>query len=117
MKSFNLAIIVIAILIFTAGVHAQTKMAKPRTQSARVQITANGYEPASLRLRRGIPARITFLRTTDATCAKEVVIVNYGINKNLPLNRPVVVSFTPRKAGEFGFTCGMNMMRGKLIVQ
>ena len=28
-----------------------------------------------------------------------------------------VVSFTPRKTGEVGFACGMNMMRGKIIVR
>ena len=27
------------------------------------------------------------------------------------------VEFTPQKAGEFTFTCGMNMLRGKLIVE
>lgn len=91
--------------------------AKPRVQRAKVQITHNGYEPASITLRRGIPAQITFLRTTDDTCAKEVVFRDYGIRRDLPLNQAVVISLTPKKAGEFIFACGMNMLRGKLIVR
>jgi plastocyanin domain-containing protein len=75
-----------------------------------------GYNPASIRLKRGVPAKVTFLRITESTCATEVVFADYGIRRDLPLNQAVTVSFTPRKAGEFVFTCGMNMHRGKLIV-
>jgi plastocyanin domain-containing protein len=35
----------------------------------------------------------------------------------IPLNEPVVVSFTPKRKGSFTFVCGMNMMRGELIVR
>ena len=87
-----------------------------RTQAARVVIGPYGYEPASIRLKRGVPAKVTFLRTTDSTCATEVVFADYGIRRELPLDRSVTVGFTPRKAGEFSFTCGMIMHRGKLIV-
>ncbi len=31
--------------------------------------------------------------------------------------RTTPVEFTPDRAGEFTFTCGMNMIRGKLIVE
>lgn len=101
----------------TIQTHAQAKNPKPKLQTARVVITDQGYSRNSIVLRRGVPTRITFLRHTDATCATEVVISTYGINRSLPLNTPVVISFTPKRTGEFNFTCGMNMMRGKLIVQ
>lgn len=108
------------LLILCAGVvssNAQIKNKKARPQTARILITEQGFTPYNLRFRRGSPVRITFLRKTDATCAKEVVIPAYGVNRSLPLNRAVVVSFTPKKAGEVSFTCGMNMMRGKLIIR
>ena len=110
-----------ASLFFLANfaAHGQTKSrtVKSGVQTARVLITDQGYSRTRITLRRGVLTRITFLRQTDSTCATEVVIPAYGINRNLPLNEPVVISFTPRNKGEFGFTCGMNMMRGKLIVQ
>ena len=85
-------------------------------QTATVTITSDGFTPASLKLKAGAPAKVTFTRKTDDTCAKEVVIKDYGINQKLPLNETVTVEFTPRK-GEFAFGCGMNMLNGKLIVE
>lgn len=103
----------------TQDTNAQSRKSnlKSKIQTARVFITENGYSRASISLRRGVPTRITFLRQTDATCATDIVIPEYRINKPLPLNMPVVVSFTPKRSGEIGFSCGMNMMRGKLIVR
>jgi plastocyanin domain-containing protein len=63
-----------------------------------------------------VPAKVTFVRKTDETCAKEVVIKEYKINRKLPLNEPVTVEFTPLK-GEFTFACGMDMIKGTLIVE
>lgn len=110
--------IVLSVLALSFAVSAQThgKTVKPKTQTAKVLITEKGYEPGSLKLRRGVPAKITFLRTTENTCGTEIVIPAYGINKPLPLNERVTVSFTPKKTGEVGFTCGMNMMHGKIVV-
>lgn len=85
-------------------------------QTASVTITDKGFEPASLKLKAGVPAKVSFTRKTDETCAKEVVLKDYGINQKLPLNETVIVEFTPRK-GEFAFGCGMNMLKGKLIVE
>src|SRR5262245_36151556 len=85
-------------------------------QTATVEVTDKGFEPSSLKLKAGAPAKLTFVRKTDETCAKEVVIKEYNINRKLPLNEPVTVEFTPRK-GEFAFACGMDMIKGKLIVE
>lgn len=96
---------------------AESVIAKSKTQSFRIEITAQGYKPENLKLRRGVPARVTFVRTTEATCVKEIVLPDLNFRRVLPLNQPVVVSFTPRKRGSFTFVCGMNMMSGQLIVQ
>ena len=80
-------------------------------------VTEKGYEPAKLTVRTGQSARITFLRTTDKTCGTEVVFPSLNIRRPLPLNEPVVIEFTPRDSGEIGFVCGMNMLRGKLVVE
>src|SRR5262245_23287307 len=85
-------------------------------QTTTIEITGKGFEPDSLKLKAGVPAKVTFIRKTNETCAKEVVIKDYGIERKLPLNEPVTVEFTPRK-GEFTFACGMDMIKGKLIVE
>jgi plastocyanin domain-containing protein len=43
------------------------------------------------------------------------VIKEYEIDRKLPLNEPLMVEFTPRKS-EFTFACGMDVIKGKLIV-
>jgi plastocyanin domain-containing protein len=68
-------------------------------------------------LRAGTPARITFVRTTDKTCGTEVAFPSLNTKRTLPLNEPVVVEFTPTKTGEIAFVCGMNMLRGRVVVQ
>jgi RND family efflux transporter MFP subunit len=85
-------------------------------QALAVDITASGFEPASLHLQRGVPARITFTRKTDQTCATAVVIPAYGIERSLPLNQPVTVEFVPT-AGDARFQCGMGMLTGTLVVR
>jgi plastocyanin domain-containing protein len=106
-----------ALVLVIETVAIAKPLSKPKIQTARIMITERGYEPTRLKLRRGIPARITFLRTTESTCATAIVVPDFNIRRELPLNQPVVVTLMPKKKGEFSFTCGMNMMRGKLIVQ
>lgn len=120
MRNKTIKIIFACLLLFAfASSAAATKPrnTKRKVQRATVEITKQGYQPVSITLRRGILARITFVRKTEATCAKEVVFPEYGIKRELPLDTPVVISFTPNKKGEFTFSCGMDMMRGKLIVR
>lgn len=121
MKKMNrtyLVVGLIAVILCATGFAAPlTAKPGPRVQKFAVKITERGFEPETLRLRRGVPARITFMRTTDQTCAVEIVLPDFGIKRDLPLNQPVVITLQPNKKGEFSFTCGMNMMHGKLIVQ
>jgi len=86
-------------------------------QGRKVLVTEKGYEPAKLTLRAGVPAQITFIRTTDKTCGTEVVFPSLNVRRPLPLNEPVVIEFMPKTSAEIGFVCGMNMLRGTVVVQ
>jgi plastocyanin domain-containing protein len=109
--------------LFSAEASAQTQRSRrakahtAKVQSVSVDLTERGYEPSSIRLRRSVPARVTFTRKVSATCATEVVFPEYGVRRALPLGEPVVVEFTPRKTGEFTFSCGMGMLRGSVVVR
>lgn len=86
-------------------------------QSAKIVVNEQGFEPAKVALRVGMPARLTFIRTTDKTCGTAVVFPSLNIKRALPLNEPVQIEFTPAKSGEIAFACGMNMLRGAVVVQ
>jgi hypothetical protein len=86
-------------------------------QSVRIEVTENGFKPDRVSLRTGIAAQLTFVRTTDKTCGTEVVFPSLSLKRALPLNEPVVIDFTPARTGEVAFTCGMNMLKGVVVVQ
>ncbi len=101
----------------SAAQPASNQAAADKVQGAKVLVTETGYEPAKLTVRAGEVARITFVRTTDKTCGTEVVFPSSNIRRALPLNEAVVVEFTPKTSGEIGFVCGMNMLRGTVVVE
>lgn len=108
-----------------AGSTASTADAPPQASgigtasvhSATIVVNEQGFTPGKLTLRAGAPARITFIRTTDKTCATEVMFPTLNIKRALPLNEPVLIEFTPSKTKEVAFACGMNMLRGRIVVQ
>jgi plastocyanin domain-containing protein len=83
----------------------------------RVTVTEQGFEPSRVEVRGGALTRITFVRTSEKTCATEVLFPSLNIKRALPLNEPVVVEFTPSTGGEIAFTCGMTMVKGSVVVQ
>lgn len=122
-KTILIAVCAVLLAIFSLSVDAQRRTTKTpkqpsrKIQSVRINLTEEGYQPSNFRLKKGVPARVTFVRQTEDECGREIVIAAYNIRRTLPLNTPVTVSFTPKKSGTFNFACGMDMLRGKLIVQ
>lgn len=86
-------------------------------QEFTITASEKGFEPAVITLKKGVPARLTFVRTSDKTCATEVAIPAYKVKKELPLNAKVSIQFTPQDAGDVAFACGHNMFKGTLVVQ
>ena len=83
-----------------------------------VTITVQGgYEPAEVKLKRGIPARLVFDRRETSGCSEEVVIPDFGVRKFLPAFQKTAIELKPETAGSFEFTCGMSMLRGRLVVE
>jgi plastocyanin domain-containing protein len=82
-----------------------------------ITVTPEGFEPAVVTVTRGSPVTLVVTRKTEQTCAKEFVMAAQGIRERLPLNRPVVIRFTPTEGGELRYACGMDMIAGKIIVR
>jgi len=84
-------------------------------------MAGRGYEyERALPERSATPAcplwELVVTRTTDQTCAKELVIKNPAVRKELPLNKPVTIELTPEKGGEIRYACGMDMISGVLLM-
>ena len=83
-----------------------------------VSVTVKGgYSPDVIVVTQGRPVRLNFYRDEMSSCSEQVVLGDFGIARDLAAHQTTPVEFTPRTAGEFTFTCGMNMMRGRLVVR
>src|SRR5680860_477049 len=72
------------------------------------------YSPNVISAKVDMPVRINFTRQENSECSRFVVFSDFQIRKELPENETVAIEFTPKKAGEYSFTCDMGMYQGKL---
>jgi plastocyanin domain-containing protein len=87
-----------------------------RGQEVRI-LVKGGYEPGTVRLKRGRPARLVFDRQERSSCSEEVVLPAFGVRKFLPAFEQTAVDITPDETGTFDITCGMSMLHGKIVVE
>jgi len=84
-------------------------------QTVQMKVTDKGFEPATVTVKKGEPVTLVITRTTEQTCATDIVIDDYGINTKLPLNKAVTVTFTPKTAGDLKYGCAMGKMIGGVL--
>lgn len=83
-----------------------------------VNVTVRGgYQPASIVAKAGRPLRLNFTRREASMCGEEVVLPEFGKRAHLPEGQPVAIEITPDGPGVYEYTCGMNMYKGKIIVE
>lgn len=86
---------------------------------ADVTASEHGFTPPSLKLSAGGPGShttVSFVRTTDQTCATEVVFPELKIEQKLPLNQVVKVDVPTDAPRTLAFQCGMAMYKGSIVV-
>ena len=83
----------------------------------KVKVGDAGFEPARVEIKKGSAVTLEFTRVSDKSCATEVLIPSQQTRKALPLNTPVTVDVRPASAGEVAFSCGMNMLKGTVVVR
>jgi plastocyanin domain-containing protein len=119
MNKVRLSIVVAVLLMGCASLAlAKSKQtAKSQEQVFTIEVTKEGFVPAEIKAKVGKAVKLVVTRKVQATCANEIVIKDFGINKPLPLNQPVEVTFTPSKPGKIRYACGMDMIAGVILVE
>ena len=85
---------------------------------AQVTITVDGgYSPQQVRVKVGQPVRLVFDRRDTGSCSEEVVLPDFGIRRFLPAHERTTIEVTPPAPGTYEFTCGMSMLRGRLVAE
>lgn len=83
-----------------------------------VQILAdeNGFKPSSVTFKKGATASLVFTRTTDETCATEVVFPELDVKKDLPKGKAVTIDVPTDKERTLTFQCGMGMYKSSVVI-
>lgn len=112
------AALILLILWYFFGEREKVAAKVSETGVQQIKVTVKGgYSPDVIVVKEGIPVRLEFYRDEASSCTEQVVFGDFGIAKDLPAFQTTPIEFIPDKIGEFTFACGMNMVRGKLIVE
>ena len=87
-----------------------------RTPEVRITVRG-GYDPATVRVKAGVPVKLVFDRQETSGCSEEVVFPAFGIRKFLPAGHPTSIEITPPGPGRYEFMCGMSMLRGAVVAE
>lgn len=85
-------------------------------QSAEI-VVSGGYSPATVVLKRGVPATVNFKMNDSTECLSHVAFEQLGINKDLTKQKITGIKIPTDKKKTFNFACGMNMFHGKVVVK
>lgn len=111
-------VLIAAILWYFFGERERIAASVTESGVQQIKVTVKGgYSPDVIVVKEGIPVRLDFYRDETTSCTDQVIFGDFGIARDLPAFQTTSIEFTPDKAGEFVFACGMNMVRGKLVVE
>lgn len=114
-----LVVAVIVFIIWWFWLYKPKAVRSGNNAAAVEVLVADGtYTPARIEHTQGQPLLLRFLRRDPSPCAEKVLFTDLDISADLPLEQPVDVLIPAQTpAGEYGFSCQMQMYRGTLIVK
>ena len=96
---------------------AAAAQAHPHDTVREIEIVVEGtYKPARIKIQEGERVRLKFIRKEYNSCTREVIFPKLNIQRELPPNQPVIIDLPALAPGEYEFKCGMNMIKGAVVV-
>ncbi len=83
----------------------------------KIVVSENGFTPQEISYKQGQPLKLAFYRADNKNCGSEIVFKNLNIRKKLPVDKVVLIDVPTDKTDEISFACGMDMMKGKIVIQ
>jgi plastocyanin domain-containing protein len=124
MTNTQLAVLVVGVIaialvnwyFFAPRKGAAASVGTDGAQTIRIKVQG-GYDPQTVRVKRGKPVRLVFDRQEKSPCSEELVMADFGIRQFLAPFKETPIELKPDRAGSFDITCGMSMLHGKLVVE
>jgi len=108
--------LVVFLYVFFFGKRLAPAQPPPTGPQEITIVVAGGYKPDVIVAKKGMPLKLIFDRRETNPCSDEVVFPEFGLRRPLAANAKTVIEVTPGREGEFPFSCGMNMLHGRLRV-
>ena len=117
MNKMKLFLALTALIVGLGGVFDLiTNVVEAHTRTVKIRVDKDGFSPASIEVEAGHKLNLVFNRAGSDNCGNVVVFPKLKIRRNLPVGKDVIVSLTPREAGNITFTCGTGTYKGSLVV-
>jgi Cu+-exporting ATPase len=113
--AFGLALLVFLYVFFFGRRRAPAQPPPSGPQEITV-VVAGGYKPDTIVAKKGMPLKLVFDRRETNPCSDEVLLPEFGIRQALPAHARTTIEVIPQREGDFPFSCGMNMLHGKIRV-
>jgi len=84
-------------------------------QIVKMDLTYQGYVPNTLTVKKGIPVRWVINVKEISGCTSEILLPAFDVDRQLKRGENII-EFTPKIAGTYKFSCGMQMVWGKFVV-
>jgi plastocyanin domain-containing protein len=96
---------------------ATSAVVAPTGGAVTIIADAKGFTPSEVHATKGAPLSLIFKRTSDNTCATEVVFPELKIRRPLPLNEAVAIAMPTEVDRTYKFQCGMAMWQGAIVIK
>lgn len=106
------------LVVLIAGIgaaYAQSANRQKKVQTVKLTVVDNAYIVTPSKVAKGVPVRMEADPDTVKGCAGTVVISAFGVKKTIKKD-DATIEFTPDKDGTMAIVCGMNMVKGALVV-
>ena len=86
-------------------------------RSIHIEVTEYGFEPAQVVIPKNADVTLVFTRTTQNTCATDLVFGPQREPHDLPLNQDVTIWLPKGQPDTLRFACGMDMVQGMVLAK
>ena len=101
-------------------VWASPSLAAPKSFAEMQKINIalpSGYSASKKSVKAGKPVALTFFLQSNAGCGNTISLPAAKWRKTLKVGQSATVVYTPKKSGVLHFACGMNHMKGSILVK
>lgn len=113
-KILSLALSLVLVVGLGAA-YAQAPNRQKKVQIVKLTVVDNAYVVTPSKVTKGVPVKMEADLETVKGCAGTVVISAFGVKKTIK-KQDATIEFTPDKTGTIEIACGMNMVKGALVV-